>query len=310
MVRLEGKKIAITGPRKAEDMARMIGKFGGEAVVRPAQGTVFLDDSQFAEQLQSLIEQPVDWLVLTTGVGTEALLSTAEKLGQLDRFIETLRGVKLAARGYKTVNVLRRLGLTPLVRDEDGTTAGLLRLMEPHDLSGQRVGLQLYGDPAPRLNAVLQSWGAECEEILPYRHIPPEGDVVSQLLGEIVAGAVDAVAFTSTVQVRYVMEQATTAGMRQQVLDVFAGPVLAVAVGKVTAEALYEEGVARVLFPEEERMGSMVVAMSKYYDSGAADGTLGIGSSDATLDPSTADEAIIDAANAVGECAGGMANRT
>jgi uroporphyrinogen-III synthase len=202
MVRLEGKKIAITGPRKAEDMARMIGKFGGEAVIRPAQGTVFLDDSQFAEQLQSLIEQPVDWLVLTTGVGTEALLSTAEKLGQLDRFIETLRGVKLAARGYKTVNVLRRLGLTPLVRDEDGTTAGLLRLMEPHNLSGQRVGLQLYGDPAPRLNAVLQSWGADCEEILPYRHIPPEGDVVSQLLGEIVAGAVDAVAFTSTVQVR------------------------------------------------------------------------------------------------------------
>ena len=46
--------------------------------------------------------------------------------------------------------------------------------------------------------------------------------------------------------------------------------VLAVAVGKVTAEALYEEGVNRVLFPEEERMGSMVVAMSRHFGGGPA----------------------------------------
>ncbi|GFN32755.1 uroporphyrinogen-III synthase [Paenibacillus xylaniclasticus] len=301
MVRLSGKTIAVTGPRKAEEMSRMIGKFGGRAVIRPAQGTVFLDDSQFAEQLQSLIEQPVDWLVLTTGVGTEALLSTAEKLGQLDSFIETLRKVRIAARGYKTVNVLRKLGLTPEVRDDDGTTAGLLRLMEPFDLSGKRIGLQLYGDPAPRLNAVLHSWGAVCEEILPYRHIPPEGGIVHQLIREIAGCDIDAVAFTSTVQVRYVMTEAAKTGLLTQVLDAFAGPVLAAAVGKVTAEALYEEGVERVLYPEEERMGSMIVALSRFY-SAANEETEAKGLSEQAVSLAPDEQAMIELANASGEC--------
>jgi uroporphyrinogen-III synthase len=268
-MRLEGKTIAVTGPRKAEELSRMISKFGGTTVIRPAQGTVFLDDSQFAEQLQGLIENPVDWLVLTTGVGTEALLSTAEKLGQLEQFIETLRGVNLAARGYKTVNVLRKVGLTPEVRDEDGTTAGLLQLMNAYDLAGKRVGLQLYGDPAPKLNAVLESKGAICEEILPYRHILPEDGAIQLLISEIVAEEVDAVAFTSTVQVRSLMGRAAAAGMHEKVLQAFEGRVLAVAVGKVTAEALREEGVTRVIYPEEERMGSMVVTLSRYYDTAA-----------------------------------------
>ena len=266
MSRLEGKVIAITGPRKAEEMSRMIGKFGGSAVVRPAQGTVFLDDSRIREQLTALIEQPAEWLILTTGVGTEALLQTAEELGLSESFKRALSRMKLAARGYKTVNVLKKLGLTPSARDLDGTTAGLLREMKDVDLSGRRVALQLYGDPAPRITAMLAERGAICEELLPYRHIPPESDVTEQLIEEICSGAIDAVALTSTVQVRYVMGSAARLGRLEEVLRSLEEQVLAVAVGKVTAESLREEGVTRVLYPEEERMGSMVVSMSRYFD--------------------------------------------
>jgi uroporphyrinogen-III synthase len=268
MARLEGKIIAVTGPRKADELSRMIAKFGGTGVLRPAQGTVFLDDTQIESQLKELIESPADWLVLTTGVGTEALLQTAENLGLSDRFLDALGRMRLAARGYKTVNALRKIGLTPEVRDDDGTTAGLLRALEPYDLEGRSVALQLYGDPAPRLTGALAKRGARCEELLPYRHIPPEGDVVERLIDEIITGEVDAVALTSTVQVRYVMGCAARLGKLEEVRSAFAGRVLAVAVGKVTAEALQEEGIERVLFPEEERMGSMVVAMSKYFDGG------------------------------------------
>lgn len=265
MARLEGKVIAVTGPRKADDLSRMIGKFGGTALLRPAQGTVFLDDTQIDSQLRALIERPADWLVLTTGVGTEALLQTAVKLGLAELFQQALRRMSIAARGYKTVGALRTVGILPAVRDDDGTTAGLLRELAPHDLRGRRVALQLYGDPAPRLTGALAARGALCEELLPYRHIPPDDDVARTLVSEIAEGRVDAVAFTSTVQVRYVMGSAARMGMLEAVCGAFAERVLAVAVGKVTAEALHEEGVARVLFPEEERMGSMVVAMSKYY---------------------------------------------
>ncbi|EXX86060.1 uroporphyrinogen-III synthase [Paenibacillus darwinianus] len=265
MARLEGRTIAVTGPRKADEMSRMIEKFGGRALARPAQGTVFMYDTRIEEQLKDLIDNPADWLVLTTGVGTEALMDKARQLGYEDAFLAALKRMRLAARGYKTVNVLRRLGLTPDVRDNDGTTAGLLGEMASYSLEGRRVALQLYGDPAPRVTGALAARGAICEELLPYRHVAPEGDVVERLIGEIIGGEVDAVAFTSTVQVRYVMGSAVKRGVYVQVLAAFETRVLAVAVGKVTAEALFEEGVKRVLFPEEERMGSMVVAMSRHF---------------------------------------------
>ncbi len=81
MARLEGKIIALTGPRKAEELGRMVNKFGGTTLLRPAQGTVFLDDTHIENQLKALIEYPADWIILTTGVGTEALMQTADKLG-------------------------------------------------------------------------------------------------------------------------------------------------------------------------------------------------------------------------------------
>lgn len=265
MARLEGKVIAVTGPRKAEEITRMIEKFGGETVIRPAQGTVFLDDSAIEAQLKRLIQQPADWMLLTTGVGTEALMQTAERLGLGEAFIEALKRSSIAARGYKTVNALRKIGITPVIRDNDGTTAGMLDEMRDVELFGKHVVLQLYGDPAPKVIDLLRERGAICEELLPYRHVPPEGDSIQRLIDEVIAGKVDAVAFTSTVQVRCVMKTAVSLGRYRELLRAFEQSALAVAVGKVTAEALSEEGVRRVLYPEEERMGSMVVAMKRYY---------------------------------------------
>ncbi|QNK58246.1 uroporphyrinogen-III synthase [Paenibacillus sp. PAMC21692] len=270
--RMAGVTVAVTGPRKAEEIGRMIAKFGGETVVRPAQGTVFLDDSIIEEQLRELIRHPADWLLLTTGVGTEALLQTAERHGLTAPFLAALGKMNIGARGYKTVNVLRKIGITPVIRDNDGTTAGMLAEMGDVGLHGKRVVLQLYGDPAPKITGKLRELGAVCEELLPYRHVPPEGDSVEVLIDEVLRSAVQAVAFTSTVQVRCVMHIAESLGKREALLRAFGDGVLAVAVGKVTAEALTEEGVERVLYPDEERMGSMVVAISKYYGSQSASG--------------------------------------
>ncbi|QHW32475.1 uroporphyrinogen-III synthase [Paenibacillus rhizovicinus] len=263
--RLEGKVIAVTGPRKADDFGKLVAKFGGTAVSRPVQGQVYLDETTIEEQLRALIAHPADWLLLTTGTGTEALLESAERLGLLMAFLAALGRMRIAARGYKTVAALRRFGLAPDARDDDGTTAGLLRAMEHCDLAGRRVALQLYGDPAPRIISELEARGAVCEELLPYRHLPPEDGDVGRLVDEIVGGEVDAVAFTSTAQVRCVMGWAAERGKLEAVREAFAGRVLAAAVGKLSAEALHEEGVERVLFPEEERMGSMVVAIGKFF---------------------------------------------
>ncbi|MNN56364.1 bifunctional uroporphyrinogen-III synthetase/response regulator domain protein [compost metagenome] len=125
--------------------------------------------------------------------------------------------------------------------------------------------LQLYGDPNPRLVSWLEEQGASCKQILPYRHIAPPEGALDQLLCDITEGNVDAVTFTSGPQVRFLMEHATKQGKLDQLIQALDGPVIAVAVGKVTAQGLFEAGVPRVVAPKEERMGSMMVELARYY---------------------------------------------
>jgi uroporphyrinogen-III synthase len=263
--RLNGKTIALAGQRKSEELSKLVENLGGVALVRPAQGTVFLDDSNVEKEIHALIDGNFDWLIFTTGIGTDKLYQTAISMGLGENFLKALEKAKIGARGYKTVNVLKKLGIKPDVRDDDGSTAGLVRELNAHRLTDCRVALQLHGDPAPVLIDWLEKQGAEYREILPYKHIPPKPEVMEQLVGEILRGEIDAVNFTSTPQARFLMSYAREKGLEQQLLEAFSSNVIAVSVGKVTAQALREVGITRIVVPEEERMGSAIIALVRYY---------------------------------------------
>ncbi|MDF2963299.1 MAG: uroporphyrinogen methyltransferase [Paenibacillus sp.] len=266
MRRLEGKRIALTGPRKAAELSVIVEKLGGIPLVRPAQGTVAVEKEKVEAEIVKFLQEGADWIILTTGVGAEMLVQAAEGMGAADAFIERLKHTKIAARGYKTVKYLKTFGLVPTVRDDDGTTVGIVRALQPCDLRGNRVALQLYGDHAPRLVQWLREQQADFYEILPYQHVPPDLSIVDTLISEIVEGKVDAVTFTSTPQVRFMMAYAREQGHAERLLAAFREHAVAVAVGKVTAEALRDEGVERIVAPEEERMGSMMVTLAQYYE--------------------------------------------
>lgn len=265
MKRLDGKTIALAGQRKSAELSKLVENLGGVALVRPAQGTVFLDESNIQKEIEALVNGHFDWLIFTTGIGTDKLYQTAVDMGLEASFLQMLQASKVAARGYKTVNVLKKLGITPLVRDDDGSTAGLVRELQAHQVKGCRVALQLHGDPAPVLINWLEEQGAEYREVLPYKHTPPNPAVMEQLVTEIVNGEVDAVNFTSTPQARFLMAYAKEDGKEEAVLKAFATNVVAVAIGKVTAQALREVGIERLVIPEEERMGSAIIALVHYY---------------------------------------------
>jgi uroporphyrinogen-III synthase len=266
MRRLEGKRVAITGPRRAAELSKLVENLGGKPLVRPAQGTVFLDDVNLQLQIKGLLENPVDWIIFTTGIGAETLLEAASHMGQCEALTAKIKQAAIAARGYKTINVLKKYGIEPTVRDDDGTTAGIARAMAPYDLAGRRVVLQLYGETETQLKHWLRQQGAECEEVLPYRHVPPDPWMVETLIIEILRAEVDAVAFTTGPQVHVLFDCAREKGLLPRVLAAFEKQTLAVAVGKVTAEALRDEGVQRIIAPEEERMGSMIIALAQYYE--------------------------------------------
>ncbi|GIO57219.1 MULTISPECIES: uroporphyrinogen-III synthase [Paenibacillus] len=263
---LAGKKIALTGPRKAAEMAKLVENMGGIPLIRPAQGTVFLDDVKLRKDIEAWIANPPAWVILTTGMGLDAIDQVAEEMGAGAALLEALQGSSIAARGYKTVNALKKRGLIPIVRDDDGSTAGLIRGLASYPFQGADVILQLHGDPAPKLTAWLQEQGAQVREVLPYQHIAPEEAELARLLAEITAAELDAVAFTSGPQVRNLIEYARAKGELPKLVSAFSGPVVAAAVGKITAQALREEGIERVCSPEEdERMGSMMVELGRYF---------------------------------------------
>ncbi|KQO17830.1 uroporphyrinogen-III synthase [Paenibacillus sp. Leaf72] len=267
MEALKGKRLVIAGSRKTEEMSAIIEKQGGTALVRSLQGLTLLDEETLEAPLRRFAAEGADWVVLTTGIGSETLASNAEKLDIKEAFLEQLTQASIASRGYKTTAYLKRTGLKAVVADDDGTVQNLIEKLAEHDFAGQRIVIQLHGEPSPELERFFAAKKAgEVISLLPYKHVPPEVSVLTQLMEELAAGEVDAICFTTAVQVQYLFRYARKIGLEQQLLELFAGQVLAAAVGKVTAEALQLNGVQRYIVPDIERMGAMIIEVAHYYE--------------------------------------------
>ncbi|MBI0576863.1 uroporphyrinogen-III synthase [Neobacillus cucumis] len=262
---LLGKRIAIAGSRKIEEISTLIIKQGGIPVLRPLQGTVLLSENEVESDLQRFIRDGADWVIFTTGMGTTTLYELAKKLDVEKEFLHIIRQAKAASRGYKTLSALKELGVKPVAVDEDGTTKGLIQSLESFDFSGKKVMLQLHGEKAPALTKFLEDRGATVSKLLPYQHIAPEIETLVTICDELISNKLNAVCFTTANQVRSLFDFAKEKGYGKEILAAFHGSALAVSVGKVTAEALREEGINRVITPEKERMGAMVVELSRYY---------------------------------------------
>ncbi|MFD0050208.1 uroporphyrinogen-III synthase [Actinomycetes bacterium NPDC127524] len=263
---LAGRKVAIGGSRKTEEMSLLIEKQGGVPVVRSLQGTVFLAEEQTAPHIKSFIDFQADWSIFTTGAGIETLIHIAGKMGMEEPFLQAVRKTKVASRGYKTAGAIKKLGADITAADSDGTTSGLVQALKRFDFNGKKVMVQLHGEKAPSLISFLENNGAAVMQILPYQHIAPERETVEKLCKELIRGEVDAVCFTTAIQVFSLFAFARKEVLLEGLIHAFGSHAMAAAVGKVTADALKEEGIERMLVPGKERMGAMVVELSRYYE--------------------------------------------
>ncbi|AZB44138.1 uroporphyrinogen-III synthase [Bacillus sp. FJAT-42376] len=266
MKKLLDRKIVFAGQRKADEIKKMIENMGGTFLHRPAQGTVFLNDEKLKADVLDMINHHYDWIILTTGMGSEAIVKKAEEMGKEKQFLDELERMSIGIRGYKTAQFLKSRNLSAAAKDDDGSNAGLLRELAKHEFKGKRVVLQLHGERAPMLVEFFQQQGAECKEIQPYLHVAPDEQTMHTLLDEIISQKIDAVYFTSKPQAKFLMEFARNCGTDQQVLSAFSESVAALAVGKVTAQSLREEGISRIVVPDHERMGSAIVELAKYFE--------------------------------------------
>jgi uroporphyrinogen-III synthase len=66
--------------------------------------------------------------------------------------------------------------------------------------------------------------------------------------------------------VHYLFQYAERMRQTDRLLEAFHRHALANAVGKVTAQALKERGVRRMIVPETERMGALIIEIAHYYE--------------------------------------------
>lgn len=195
-----------------------------------------------------------DDLILLTGEGLRRLLSCCERhAAELKaEFVARLAQVRLVTRGPKPVAALRELGLKPAITADKPTSAGVIARLAGLDLRGRRVGVQLYGsDPNRPLVEFLENAGANVDAVAPYVYADAAADnEVRALIGQLAAGSIDAIAFTSQAQVERLFKVAGTHRAEEDLRTGLSRTTVA-AVGPLVAEALRVRGTKVDLMPED-----------------------------------------------------------
>ncbi|WP_077622307.1 uroporphyrinogen-III synthase [Sediminibacillus massiliensis] len=262
MQELTGKQIGLAADRKSEALSEIIRKKGGTPVVRSIQGQRLLNEKKAEEDVEHLIQSQFDWVILTTGIGAEALEQAANRIGRLDAYIDSLQQTKLAVRGSKTVAWMKKWGLQPAFTSPDGTMDQLINGLKSQDIHGRQFFFQAYNKDEERLIKQLESLPITIYISMPYYYLPPETNTLENLRASIVHRELDAVIFTSKTQVQNLF---TDSPNKQGLLDAFRNKVVAVAVGKVTGEELLNAGIQRVVEPDKPKMGAMIIALANHF---------------------------------------------
>lgn len=261
---LKGKRIAVPEMRELEIFSGLLERRGAE-VLRCPLVTIY-DTPHSAAVLAFAVkvaEGGFDDFVLITGEGLTRILSCINKYDPAlqERFVAGLGQLRTITRGPKPARVLRQLGLKPNVEARAPTTAGVIESLRPLELRGRRVALQLYGnDPNMNLQTFLKERGAELTTVAPYVYGNAADDAtVKSLLERMANGEVDAIAFTSKLQIERLVNQQPAPLVKRAL-----SRTLIAAVGPIVAESIRAHGFEVASSPEHSWfMKPLVVALSE-----------------------------------------------
>ena len=253
--------------RRASELAKLISNYGGQPVIAPAMREVPLDsNSEALEFAARLLAGDFDVVVFLTGVGCRAVLSVAETKYARAAYIAALQRVKVVPRGPKPVAVLRELGITPtLTVPEPNTWRELLQALDAAAISspaislrGARVALQEYGVSNSELIAALEARGASVTRVPVYRWaLPDDVAPLQSAIKELAAGSIDAILFTTGIQVAHLFQVATEMKLEDAVRRGLSRAIIA-SIGPTTSEELRGQGIQPDLEPAHPKMGFLV----------------------------------------------------
>jgi uroporphyrinogen-III synthase len=262
---LAGLQIGILQARHGEEIVTLLEREGAMCVHAPCLRERRSDhDEELRRRLARLTEAPADLYVFQTGVGTRALFALAAEDGLAEALTAAVRAGEVAARGPKPLRALLDLGFTVDRRTrEPHTSAQMIEALADVELRGRRVALQHYGSANVGLVEHLRSRGAEVVELFSYRWALPEDlEPITRLLGDLAAGRLAVVAFTSAAQVENLFTVAAEQGTAADLPRWLNEQTTTAAVGPACAGALEERGVRVAIQPERPKMVPFVRAIA------------------------------------------------
>jgi uroporphyrinogen-III synthase len=269
--RLDGYRILILETREEAQFSRLLSEQGADVLQCPMFTIRDAPDPAPVEAwIRLFISKPFDDLVLMTGEGLRRMMKVARGIGVDQDFIAAIGKAKRFARGPKPVRALREIGLEANVQTETPTSEGVAAMLAREDLKGHRVGLQLYPDKDHgKLIGAITSLGASVETVSPYVYDGQAADInIVEAIGEMARGRVDAIALTSSGQVRRLVDVARAHGCEEQLRAGLAQTPVA-SVGPVVSDELTANGLHTDIYPANESffmkplISAMAVALGK-----------------------------------------------
>jgi uroporphyrinogen-III synthase len=249
--------------RRAAEIGKLIRTYGGEPIVVPALREIPAESNeQTLAFVSDLMNGRIDMVIFLTGVGVRALLEIVETKYDREDFLRVLRMVKIASRGPKPTAALRELKVPiHLNVPEPATWRELTQKLEQDfgaSLPSLRVAVQEYGTSNPDLLSWLSERCEAVTRVAVYQWALPEDiQPLRESVMGLVEGVVDAVLFTTSVQVVHLFEVARRMECEEMLRTSLAATAI-FSIGPTTTEELKRRGLTPDLEPARPKMGFLV----------------------------------------------------
>jgi uroporphyrinogen-III synthase len=264
--RLNGYRILILETREEAQFSRLLAEQGADVLQCPMFTIRDAPDSAPIEAwIRRFAEKPCDDLVLMTGEGLRRLMKVARRINLEQKFIAAVGRARKFARGPKPGRALREIGLEPQVTTAKPTSEGIAEMLARVDLKGHRVGLQLYPDKDHGvLIGAITAQGAEVDTVLPYVYDAQAAETnIITAIDEMAQGRIDAIALTSSGQVRRLIEVAQAHRCEDRLREGLKRTPIA-SVGPVVSDELKSQGLRTDISPANDAffMKPLISAMA------------------------------------------------
>jgi len=256
-----GLRVAAFESRMAEEMRRLIERYGGQPLVAPAMQEVPLRDNREVLRFgDRLLAGRLDMVILLTGIGTRVMLDVLLTRYSLEQLTAALMRTVLVVRGPKPKAVLREFNLTPSIDvPEPNTWRDIIEALDREKpVAGLQIAVQEYGVINAELIESLRDRGAQVIRVPVYRWtLPDDLTPLQNVLDAILDGRVDVLLVTNAVQIDHA-RQVLAQPPRQDQFHRALCNMMVGSIGPTATERLRSYGVPVDLEPSHPKMGILV----------------------------------------------------